>query len=358
MRLAYHLCLIVLFIYPQQLWAQEDSYAKQLEDLFAEMDSMSIFNLIDSTLAMGSVRYSELNIRATYSSNVAVAGRNYGINQHGFSPGVSYYHKSGFFGDVTGYWNSAYDPSYSLTMLSAGYFGIKKNFTYVPSYERWIYNDDESATLHNSLGLSLNQRIKFLSAGVDYSYLFGPEHAHRLIFSLNGYISFKNVWFFDAISIMPNVSALFGSSKVTTLRFTSERTVRNVYDENLYYISQGTYSEQKDWLLTAFRKVRQSDLSTKWKLGMLEYLNSLNNNLETYGTILSPAQLANFEENSNPFGLMNWNFSIPVIFTIDHFNISIFYSYNIPKALPGEEFDFDPISYYGASVTYRIPFKH
>ncbi len=333
--------------------AQDNSYAEEIEKLMAEMDSMSIFNLLDSTLNAVNIRQSELNIRATYSSNVAVAGRNYGINQHGFAPGITYYHKSGFFGDATGFWNSAYDPNYSLTMLSLGYFGTVGQFSFIPSYERWIYSDDSSASLFNSLGVSLSQNIKFLNASADYSFLFGSETAHRLIFSGSGYITFKNVWFFDAISIMPAVGVLFGNDEVTTVRFTDENVVRPI-ENTLYSITQLTENQQRVWLRAALERERIGEKVAR------EFLKNLND----YGTILSPQTINTIESrlnsnsSENVFGLMNWNFSLPVFLTINHFNISFSYSYNIPQSLPGEVFSFDPISYFSTSVTYRIPFKN
>lgn len=349
MRLAYHICLIFLLLSPLTLRAQESSYAEQLEALIAEMDSLSIFNLLDSTLSASYTPYSELNIRAAYSSNVAVAGRNYGINQHGFSPGISFYHKTGLFADATGYWNSAYEPAYSLTMLSVGYFGNKGNFTFVPSYERWIYNQDETATLFNNLGLSMSQKIKFLSLGVDYSFMFGAEIAHRLIPSTSGYFSIKDVWFFDAITFMPTVSLLFGNDEITTQRFTESDVFRATIEE-LYPISQLSEEVQRRFL----RELLASE-AIDYKRALILYRN-LNN----YGSILSPELIARYEaeRNENVFGLMNLNFSIPVFFTIDQFNIALTYSYNVPYSLPGEVISFDPVSYISTSVTYRIPFKN
>ena len=57
------------------------------------------------------------------------------------------------------------------------------------------------------------------------------------------------------------------------------------------------------------------------------------------------------------FGLMSVNFSLPVSFTIKNLSIMLSYSYSIPIALPGEEFELDPIGYFGTTLSYRIPFK-
>ena len=359
-----YLLFAMLCTYGIHSSAQEDtlSYADQFELLAAEMDSLSIFRLIDSVLSSTVEPYSELNIRTGYTSNVVSAGRNYGINQHGFSPGIAYYHKSGVFADLTGYWNSAFAPKYNLTLASIGYLGTIKNFSYLPSYEKWFYNNDSTATLSNSLGLSLNQDFKYVNVGLDYSFLFGKESAHRLIGSVSGYASLKNVWIFDRISFMPSVSILFGNDEITQIRFT-EGNSTNFGGEEIYYISLLSKEEQQEWLRNEFLELRTNDYSAGRRKAKFTLLTTYQNNLETHDMILTPetqqyleAKLFN-EETNNIFGLMNWSFHIPVLFTIKKFTISLSYSYNIPKALPGEEFEFDPISYFGASMSYRIPFK-
>ena len=57
---------------------------------------------------------SQLAVRLSYNSNVLSAGRTLGIENFGLAPGLSYYHKSGLYADVSGYWSKDFDPSYYL----------------------------------------------------------------------------------------------------------------------------------------------------------------------------------------------------------------------------------------------------
>ena len=103
--------------------SQELSYAEQLLALEEELDSLSIFNLLDSVLLLSAVQKSELNVRVGLTSSVTSAGRDYNIDQTGYSAGLSYFHKSGGYLDLAGYYNTNVEPSYNPTILSAGYLG-------------------------------------------------------------------------------------------------------------------------------------------------------------------------------------------------------------------------------------------
>ena len=188
--------LILLLLLSLPSIAQEDSidYAAELAKLELELDSIGIFSLFDSVLALDFKPPSEMNARFGYNSSVINAGRDFGIDQHGLTPGLSFYHRSGFFADATGFWNSEADPKYNLTMVSAGYLGnFSPKWSYSAGYERWIYNKNTtdsisvSYSFENSLSASASYDVtKWLTTGVDYSYLFGEETAHRIIGSVSG----------------------------------------------------------------------------------------------------------------------------------------------------------------------------
>ena len=168
------------------------SYAEQLAALEAEMDSLSIFNLIESVMALEVQSSSELNLHAGFTSSVTSAGRDYDINQQGVAPGVSYYHKSGIYADLSGYWNSDFEPNYNPTVFSLGYLTtLNEKWSYSLDYERWIFNpkDTSDNPLQNSIGASLNYEF-VVDIGLDYSILFGNETAHRLIGTLGKSIDF------------------------------------------------------------------------------------------------------------------------------------------------------------------------
>src|SRR5688572_31714787 len=88
------------------LYAQDDtSLLSDVETDLTFEDSLSIFSLIDSLLQQGDLEASQLAVRLSYNSNVLSTGRTLGINNFGLAPGVSYYHKSGLYADLSGYWS-------------------------------------------------------------------------------------------------------------------------------------------------------------------------------------------------------------------------------------------------------------
>ena len=118
------LLAIIMAISSATVHAQEaDSVVlSQVEDILSFEDSLSIFTLIDSLLQNAEVESSQFGIRLAYNSNVLSAGRTLGIENFGLSSGLSYYHKSGFYGDLSGFWSKDFDPKYYLTIASVGLY--------------------------------------------------------------------------------------------------------------------------------------------------------------------------------------------------------------------------------------------
>lgn len=348
-------------------WAQDKdlSIVEQLDKMEMEMDSLSIFRLIDSLIKKTTPIYSEVNFRVGYNSSVSSAGRNYGINQFGLSPGVSYYHKKGFYADVSGFWNSSLDPKYNLTVLSAGYMKfIGKHWTLNGNYERWQYNKTNSDSisytydLKNSLNLSTGFTSKHVYGNLDYNYLFGQSSAHRIIGNIAGNLSVYNFWIFDKIRFAPGFSIIYGNSDVTTYFNNDLIENRNF---NKIFKDQG-FQELTRMVITnadklELSRIRRSDLDINEKV-ILRF--------EIYNKYPEITEFLNAEfgysysqsETKKQYGLMNYSFQLPIVFTLNKsFNFILSYSYSIPVKLPGETGTFDPIGYFGASITYRIPFR-
>src|SRR6187549_1691724 len=96
-------CWFLIFtVSASPILAQDaDSLAiAEASNIFSTDDSLSIFMLIDSLLAMEAATGSQIAIRTSYNSNVLLAGRTLGIQNFGLAPGVSYYHKTGLYADV------------------------------------------------------------------------------------------------------------------------------------------------------------------------------------------------------------------------------------------------------------------
>ncbi|MEQ9466510.1 MAG: hypothetical protein RLN88_03810 [Ekhidna sp.] len=358
------LCLLSLSVSGQDTL----SYAEQLKALEEEMDSLSIFNLIDSLFSMESQSSSELNIRLSYTTNVTSAGRDYNISQSGVSPGISYYHKSGLYGDLAGFWNSGIEPSYNPTILSLGYLGNFKNkkWSYTLDGEKWFYNPKDSSDnpLSYSVGGSMSYDFKLGFASVDYSFLFGNETAHRIITNLTGTIRLGKWWVFKSISLYPSASMMAGNGDITQLRITRQQ----VSEERANRIERLTTfanltEQQKQYLEFLIKRAHRNDrITLQTRIQLLNDLRTSSDLSEADQTALQ--QIVNegydVEElvDSNEFGILNYTFTIPLSLSTNRLNIFLSYTYSIPVQLPGEEFiEIDPIGYFGASISYRIPFK-
>jgi hypothetical protein len=300
------------------------AYDSLLLEELAE-DSLSIIELIDSLLNYD-FRYSTLLIRLGYTSDIMYAGRDFGVRQYGFSAGVSYYHKTGIFGDLTSYWNSDIEPHINPTTLTLGYMGsITPKWGFIASYDHYIYSrnqnyEDVIYPLTNALNASTYLDLKHFSIGVDYAFLFGQETAHRIRPNMYGIIRIKNLGFIDEIDLFPSASMLIGN-------------------QTLYFLDEN-YSEAQS-LLQTYGINNFSQFSQR-RPRLAQYILA---NYVTYD-----------ERIENVFGIMNYSLSLPIMIRMNYFTISTGYYVNFPVALPGEEIDLNPNNYFNISLLYTIPF--
>lgn len=267
-----------------------------VETEFSFEDSLSIFNLIDSLLQQRDLGGSQLVVRLSYNSNVQSTGRTLGIENFGLSPGISYYHKTGFYGDVSGFWSKDFDPTYYLTVGSLGYMhDFSKYFSFMAGYDRYFYSTaDEGSYIpyKNSLSVTPILELKPISISANYSYYFGDQIAHRIMPGISISLEKNKLWNIDRIAISPSFYALFGDETIITLEFL--RIGRRLVEVN------------------TTRKV---------------------------------------------FGIMNYAISAPISIRINQWAFSFAYTYNIPKALPGETLTFSESTYLSASLIYLLNFN-
>lgn len=305
------LCLIIWTASCGQLKAQDaDSLLLPLpaDSVLSYTDSLNIFNLIDSLLTMEeNAVTSQLAVRLAYNSNVLYAGRTLGINQFGLSPGVSYYHKSGLYADLTGYWSTDLDPSYYLTILSAGYMhSFNPVISLTVNYDRYFYNlDDDFIPYANGFTVSPAADIKPFSIQCDYTYFFGNEHANRLMPSLGLNLEKKKFLGIDKISFTPVFCLLLGDKTFTEIIIPSTR---------------------QEWI-QAYIRVLQGK---SWEKTV------------TY----------------TEFGIMNYSFSFPLNIQHKDFSFYASYTYSIPRALPSEVLLLPETGFITAGVTYYINFRN
>ena len=269
-------------------------------------DTLSLFSLIDSVMNMEAPAIkSQLITRLGYNSNVVSASRTLGFNQFGMAPGVSYYHKSGMYADVTGYWSNEYSPNYYLTVASAGYMNSPtKWWSFMAEYNRYLYSDvseDIYIAYKNNVGVSNFFDVKPFTFRLDYQYYFGDKQAHRINPSVMLNIEKRNLGKIDRITFFPTVSLLTGSEQIT---------------------------EYKPYAQT-----------------LAEALIRLRRGLPQF-----------YEETQTKFGILNYSFVAPLSINIKDWFFILSYTYNIPKSLPGETITLVNSGYISASISRRIKF--
>ncbi len=294
---------------------QEDSLSIQknkrildsLDTFFTHQDSLDIFDLIDSLLKAEAVRdRSQLAVRIGYNSNIVADNRTFNINQFGLAPGISYYHKSGAYLDYTAYWSQEYDPHLYLSVASGGYLhSFSKGYSMLAEYSHYFYNQPSDSTVSvpytNNVGVSNYFNIKSFVGRLDYYFYFGEKSAHRIMPNV-GFNFIKRKWHkLERISFYPNAGIMFGTEEITN------------------------YSPAPNLL---FRIV--------------------------YNRTHTPKLPLVIENRYTEFGVMNYSFSAPITVATKHWFFLLNYTYNIPKALPGENLSLENSGYISFSITRYI----
>jgi len=289
------------------LLLKNDPYIAELDSMLAVDDTLELFSLIDSIINLPdepSTR-SQLITRLGYNSNVVAASRTLGFNQFGMAPGVSFYHKSGLYADVTSYWSKEYDPNLYLTVGSAGYMNSPtKWWSFMAEYSRYMYSntgDDIYIAYKNNVGISNFFDVKPFTFRLDYQFYFGDKQAHRINPAVMLNLQKRNLGKITRISFFPTISLLTGSEQITE------------------------YVPYSNTLIGALIRMRRG--------------------LPLY-----------YEDTRTQFGILNYSFVAPISINIKDWFFIISYTYNIPKALPGETITLINSGYLSASVSRRIQF--
>jgi len=334
--------------------AMSQEKGSDLDDLYSELDSIfadeivpgDLFKLADSLLALDNAKVSALNVRAGYVSQVVSAGRSFGVQQYGFTPGVTYFHHTGFYGGVSGYWTNEYDPGYYLTDLSAGYtYTYKNKLMFQANHAFYLYNDSlDTHSVDKSAQVAINFQPKWFEIGTDYSYLYGSSAAHRINAHANLRWKLNPNGWIDAITFMPGIAGQWGNADVFYWR--QPRTaVTDLYQ----IIRSNDYPllERGDYLRLAYLLETDRELAAVLFLLQRDY---------TQGQIrdLFDAYYAGDVSVENTFGFLNFSVSFPVILRAGRFSLLLNYTYNLPQALPGETVKYESSGYFSASMSYML----
>jgi hypothetical protein len=304
--------VFIVFASCSLLKAQDVDSLKQVKGaaLLSYSDSLDIFHLIDSLLTLeDNTNGSQIAARLSYNSNVLSAGRTLGIENFGLSPGVSFYHTSGLYADVSAFWSKDFEPKYYLTILSAGYMrSFSKVFTLMAGYDRYQYNtevDDAYIPYRNAVTLSPYLDLKPFTIRADYTYYFGDDHVHRIMPSVSLNLVKKNLFKIERITFAPAVYLLFGDETLTEIKFDPPETI-----------------------LEAIQNMNK--YGTRYKIIVIE---------------------------KTVFGLMNYAFSFPLMVSHKNWSFSFSYTYSIPRALDDEPLLLSESSFLAGGITYYINLK-
>lgn len=278
---------VLLILMPFWCIAQNKAPKLPVESDLSSLDSLSIFQLLDSLMNMEPEEAkSQWAMRAGYNSNITATGRPFELGLFGISGGSTFYHKSGIFIDATGYWSMEYDPSYFLTVASLGYMKTDlKAWSLVAEYSRYFYDlsdDYGEVSYKNNFTATALFEHKQLNVRFDYSLYSGSKIGHRFTPTLSLNFAKRNWRKLKKISFYPTASVMFGIEELPT-----------------QYIPQFT--------------------------NRLDALFRIRNGLPLFA-----------EVNETAFGVMNYALNAPFTVALKSWSFTLSYAYNIPKNLPGE----------------------
>jgi len=246
-------------------------------------------------------------VRLAYNNNVLYAGQTLGIDQFGLSPGVSFYHKAGFYADLSGFWSHDFEPHFYLIALSVGYLHtFSSTFSLNVGYDRYFTINNDFLQYKNTLSATPYLDFKPISLSLNYSLYFTESNVHRLMPSFTVNLEKSNFLQIDKVSFAPSIHVLFGNEHLIE-----------------YEIIEAT---------TPLERSR---------------------NYMRYGTSYKIIEI-----ETNPFGVMNYAFSFPLSITHKKWNFLFSYTYSIPKTLPGEPFELPDSGFIVAGITYYINLKN
>lgn len=242
---------------------------------------------------------SVLAARIGYNSNITATGRPFALGNFGLNSGLTYLHKSGFYGDLTGYLSPEYAPSYFLTTATVGYLiANTKEKSFSAEYSRFLYNlsDNSNIAYTGTISLTGFFNWKKFNFRTEYNLYHGTKIGHRFAPTFAGNLSREKVLIFDKIQFWPGTQLLFGIESISQ-----------------------SYPISLDRRIIAERILRGLPIT--------------------------------YQVSSNKFGLMNVSVNLPLNLQKGNWNFMLMYTYNIPVALPGETLDLSPGGFFSFSLT-------
>ena len=208
----------------------------QTEEEDAILDSVIDEFFSTDSLLVNFPKTNYLYTNFSFDESVFFAGRDFDVNQFGFTPSISYMRGQNFFVSLGSAYFSELDPKWDFVSISSGYslfLDQKENFSLTGIYSRIFFADNTAELNPNRLSASLALYKNSLRLRGSAGYLFGGSTAFYSTLSSSYEISiFENER--REMSFNPQLSFLMSeqtiSEQIASGFFNTQIMEREVFD--------------------------------------------------------------------------------------------------------------------------------
>jgi len=203
--------IILTLLCALNIKGQTDKIDSLLLDLFNEDNTIGL--LVDPP---SFYLYSGIN----YDDRAFYAGRELGDHMHVVTGNIYLFHTGGFYAGASGLWYNQLDPSYSTTIVTAGFrkpLNKKHSFTGRLSYSRYFFNEPDSLSLSindNNIGVGLILRNNWIGARVTLNAMFGNDFGVNVSSALFANLTLIRFGKTGRLCLAPEMSAYIGSETI------------------------------------------------------------------------------------------------------------------------------------------------
>ncbi len=174
-------------------------------------------------------------------SHVASRGRDNSVQQFGVSPSLTFHHRSGFFLTAGVHWLDRTSNHWDQGILGVGYeFPLSKRLSGSIAYTRFWFSDSsvqQRSQLHNNVGGELSLETPIANFGSTFDFAFSSQSEITWAFLLSRPIEFSGETFLAHFGLEPTLTAVYGeqNSELTQLRI--QRVRRTASTQRVTQIS-------------------------------------------------------------------------------------------------------------------------
>ncbi len=162
--------IFVAFLFSASfVFSQTDEEESELDNILDELFGIESFGVEAKKLSF-------LYATFSFSDKAYFAGRDFGVDQYGFTPSLSYMSSNNFFLSIGSASYSELDPQWDFISLSAGYskfIGKKEKLSLTGVFSRSFFLSNTSDLNPNRISTSISLNEKILKIRVSGGYLFG-----------------------------------------------------------------------------------------------------------------------------------------------------------------------------------------